>query len=322
MTYLHYQDLGYGITLVDNNPFHPSMYANYIIQSNGLAALVDVGTGQSVQIQLDVLKALDIPLDAVRYICLTHLHLDHAGATGGLLPHLPNAQVVCHPNAARHLIDPERLIASVKMVYGEEEYNLHQGPVLPVPKERIIEAKDGFILHLGKRPLLFRDTPGHAKHHICIVDVEGRGIFTGDAVGVSYRFMDVNGRQFLYPATTPNQLDPVAYHASVDMLVSYKLAFMYLTHFGRVSDPENAIKNLHRCLDDLTNMAQSIASESNRYSLLLAKIKRYIFAELQQHGCTLCEAEMEQRLTVDNDLNAQGLLNWLEQQNKPRVTTK
>lgn len=316
MSLLHYQDLGYGITLIDNAPATPNTMANYIIQSGSSAAFVDVGTSQSSDIQLQILQALQIPLSAVQYLFITHIHLDHAGGAGLLLQHFPNAQVVLHRHAIRYMVAPDKLIESAKAVYGEDEYNRMYHPILPIPSDRIIEAKDGLVLHLGHRPFLIRDTPGHARHHYCLIDIEGNGIFVGDTFGTSYRFCDVDDKHFIYPATTPTQLEPEAYHASVDMLLSYRLPFMYLTHFGRISNIRHGAEQFHRRLNELVRFAQEVEKESERFAMLLAKLNQYVLSELRQHGCKLPTEEILKRYGNENELSAMGLFCWLDRKSK------
>src|SRR5262245_66474 len=110
----------HGITAVDTEYVRPGLAAAHIIQHAGRAAFVDVGTTHSVPYLLAALEQLGIPRTAVDYVFLTHVHLDHAGGAGRLMQELPNAQAVLHPKGAPHLIEPQKLIAASKVVYGEE----------------------------------------------------------------------------------------------------------------------------------------------------------------------------------------------------------
>jgi glyoxylase-like metal-dependent hydrolase (beta-lactamase superfamily II) len=101
------------------------------------------------------------------------------------------------------------------------------------PVERIIEAPDGHVISLNGRELVCLDTPGHARHHICIVDHKAKAIFTGDMFGLSYRELDVDGRQFIFPTTTPTQFEPDEMRASIKRLVALQPQAMYLTHYSQ-----------------------------------------------------------------------------------------
>lgn len=116
---------------------------------------------------------------------------------------------------------------------------------------------DGHVINLAGRELLCLDTPGHARHHICIVDRKTGGIFSGDMFGLSYREHDVAGRPFIFPTTTPTQFDPLAMHASIARLLSFHPEAIYLTHYSCVGDVEKLGADLQRRLDDIVNIASS-----------------------------------------------------------------
>src|SRR5580692_7129147 len=141
-----------GITAVDTEYIRPGLAAAHIIQQGEAAAFVDVGTNYSVPHLLAALQELNIRPQAVEYLFLTHVHLDHAGGAGLLLQSLPNAQVVVHPRGARHLIDPAILISASKQVYGEELYRQLYGDLIPIDAGRIIESEDGMRISLEQRP--------------------------------------------------------------------------------------------------------------------------------------------------------------------------
>lgn len=116
------------------------------------------------------------------YIIPTHLHLDHGGGAGLLAKELPEARVVAHLKGARHLMEPSRLIEGTRQAFGahfEEEF----GPILPVPEQRMLVVEGGERLDLGGRELEIVYTPGHASHHICILDDKTRALFCGEALG-------------------------------------------------------------------------------------------------------------------------------------------
>ncbi|MGH7058680.1 MAG: MBL fold metallo-hydrolase, partial [Acetobacteraceae bacterium] len=142
-----------GITAVDTEYLHPGHAAAHIVQHGGHAAFVDVGTNDSVPYLLAALDALGIARDAVDYLLLTHVHLDHAGGAGRLMRELPNATAVLHPRGAPHMIDPARLIAGSRAVYGEERFSRLYGDIVPIPAERVRVTRDGDTLSLYGREL-------------------------------------------------------------------------------------------------------------------------------------------------------------------------
>ena len=253
-------DLDHGISTIDTGYCRPGFDASHLIVAQGQAALVDVGTSHSVPHILQVLQDKGIARRDVRYVMVTHVHLDHAGGAGALLQHLPEAQLVAHPRGAPHMIDPGKLIAGATAVYGEARFRSLYGDIVPVASERVITATDNFELSLNGRSLLFVDTPGHARHHYCVWDPASRGIFSGDTFGLSYREFDTQHGPFIFPTTTPVQFDPDALHASIKRLLSFNPERMYLTHYGRVEDVPRLAVQLHRLIDVFVALARDVAA--------------------------------------------------------------
>src|SRR5262249_48108577 len=144
--------------------------AVHIISHNGRAAFVDTGTNHSVPYLLTALKELGIARDAVDYVFLTHVHMDHAGGAGLLARELPKARVLVHPRGAPHMIDPTTVVAASQAVYGEEEFNRLYGEILPIAADRIVSVTDTLRCDLAGREFELIHTPGHALHHYAIVD--------------------------------------------------------------------------------------------------------------------------------------------------------
>jgi glyoxylase-like metal-dependent hydrolase (beta-lactamase superfamily II) len=228
---------------------------------------------------------------------------------------LPAAKLVAHPRGARHMVDPAQLFAGASAVYGAEETRRLYGAPIPVPAERVIEAADEQVFMLGGRPLQCLHTPGHAKHHLCIWDKTAHACFTGDAFGLSYRELDVAGRPFIFPATTPVQFDPEAMKASIRRLLALQPEAMYLTHFSRVGGAERGDEvarlgaDLLRRVDTLAALAEAAPGESEaRKAALRASLLRFLSDEAPE----VAPALLAEVLETDLELNAQGLLWWLE----------
>lgn len=306
-------DYEHGISVIDAHHHRPKLAAFYLIVEGNQAAFIDTGTSHSVADTLDVLARKRLTPEQVAYVIPTHVHLDHAGGAGVMMRHFPNAKLVVHPKGARHLIDPAKLIAGVAEVYGAAAVARDYGEIVPVDATRVIEAPDMFSLDLNGRRLLFLDTPGHARHHFCVVDEQSRGIFTGDTCGLSYRELDTVNGEFVFPTTTPIQFDPEALHASINRLVELKPTLLYLTHFGRISGIEHAARQMHDLIDAFVNMARrqrGIGAE--RHACLIQGQREILWPRLRAHGCQLSDAELTALLDMDFELNAQGLGVWLD----------
>lgn len=180
----------YGIHTIDTAFQRDHFDAAYLIVEQGRGAFVDCGTSHSVPRMLAALKEAGLSPAQVDWLLVTHVHLDHAGGAGALMAQLPNARLVVHPRGAPHMVDPAKLIAGATAVYGEAEMARSYGQIVPVPEQRVVVAEDGQRIDLAGRELLCIDTPGHAKHHLCVWDARSRCWFTGDTFGLSYRELD------------------------------------------------------------------------------------------------------------------------------------
>lgn len=308
-----------GIYALDSGYVRPFLDSIHLIVEKGHVAVVDTGNSASLARVQAQLGRLGLGPEAVDFVILTHIHLDHAGGAGAFMAAFPRARLVVHPRGARHMADPSKLWAGTVAVYGEAQAQKLYGSILPIDPERILEAHHETVLDLAGRELLCLDTPGHAKHHICIVDKKGQGIFTGDTFGLSYRELDqtVGGqvRQYIFPTTTPVQFDPEAMHRSIDLLLSFGLPYMYLTHYSRVHDVARLGADLHRLLDALVEMAlKHQKAGEERHSLLVAGIQDLFRGEKARYGWTLPDEEIFRVWAMDIELDAQGLEVWLDAQ--------
>jgi len=305
-------DFDDGISAIDTGFFRPQFDASHLIVENGRAAFVDTGTNYSVPRLLAELTDKRIPVDAVDYVILTHVHLDHAGGAGLLMQQLPNARAVIHPRGVRHMVDPSALIAGATAVYGADEVRASYGDLVPIPAERIITANDEHHIDLAGRELLCIDTPGHARHHMCIWDARSRAFFPGDTFGLSYREFDTDKGAFILPTSTPVQFEPEALHASIDRMLGFRPQQMFLTHYSRVTGVERLARDLHEQIDAMVAIARSHASEPERHARIMEDLAQLYIAHARNHGCAFDDARIRELLVMDIELNAQGLEVWLD----------
>jgi glyoxylase-like metal-dependent hydrolase (beta-lactamase superfamily II) len=301
-----------GITAIDTDYVRPRLDASHLLVDHGRAAFVDTGTTLSVPNLLAALDARGIGRDQVDWVLTTHVHLDHAGGAGELMRHLPNARCATHPRGARHLVDPAKLIAGSIAVYGETRYRELYGDIVPVAEDRMFVPADGERISVGRRNLELIHTPGHALHHYCVVDLDTRRIFPGDNFGISYRDFDVDGRELIFPTTTPVHFDPVAMRSSIDRLMAYRPVAMYLTHYSQVLQLDRLADDLKRRVDELAQLARSLATEPDRASRLRTGMFTLMSAWLDAHGYPGDVAERHRLIDDDVELNAQGLEVWLD----------
>jgi len=308
-------DLGDGVYAVDTGFIRSQFDACYIVTqrapSSERIAIIDTGTNYSVPRILATLSDLECKPEEVDYILLTHVHLDHAGGAGSLMQACPNAKLVVHPRGARHMIDPTQLRAGAVAVYGEEVVQKDYGQLVPIEAHRVIEASDGLMINLAGRILTCIDTPGHAKHHITIWDQLSHGAFTGDTFGLSYREFDTDKGHFIIPTTTPIQFDPKALRISLKRIMALKPECLYPTHFSKVTGVTRLYQKMTEMLTKVESLGKSVAQANNRHELLKNGLLNLYIQELRDHGCELTDTKIEQLLSTDIELNAQGMGVWL-----------
>jgi glyoxylase-like metal-dependent hydrolase (beta-lactamase superfamily II) len=313
-----YQKISEGLYCLETGLYRHGLAACYLVRSADRLAFVDTGAENSVPGLLGVIADLGLTPDHVDYVIPTHVHLDHGGGAGGLMAACPNARLVIHPKGATHMIDPSRLIAGSTAVYGEEAFARDFGAPVPIPEERVILGEDGATYDLGGRSLRFLDTPGHANHHGCIYDETSRGFFTGDTFGISYREFDTDAGPWLFAPTTPVAFDPDAWLASLDKLMSYEPQVMYLTHYGPVQDPARLVNDVRASIQALAEIAltEEGRADPDRESRLQRAVSAYLTAGARAHGVALSDDAIAELLSLDIDLNAQGLEVWLKRRAK------
>jgi glyoxylase-like metal-dependent hydrolase (beta-lactamase superfamily II) len=288
----------------------PEVAAAYLIVEGDRAAFVDNNTNAAVPRLLAALEDQGLAPEQVDYLIITHVHLDHAGGTSALAKACPNATVVAHPRAAPHVIDPTKLVASASAVYGEDEFARLYGTIEPVPEDRVQVMEDEQTLPFGKRELRFLHTRGHANHHFCIADSASGAIFSGDAFGLVYPALQGEGT-FAFPSTSPTDFEPELARASIRRLVDEQPSRIYLTHFGAVTDIEEAAGQLTRHLD----FAERLRDDAEASDLPDEALEAYCRARLYDYVAGLLDgrgnlgrnASVWSHLKLDLDINAQGI---------------
>ncbi len=306
-------ELGDGVFAVDTG-FHRDRYdAAYLVVDGGRGAFIDTGTAHAVPRLLAALAATGLAPSAVDFVIPTHVHLDHAGGVGQLMPALPHAQLVVHPRGARHMIDPRDLWQGALAVYGPAQMDRAYGRLEPVPAERVRATADGETISLAGRPLQFAHTPGHALHHHCVWDARSGGWFTGDNFGMALpEFHAADGRAFIFPTTTPVQFDPVAMHASIDRLLATAPRRMFLTHYGAIADVADCGARLKTSIDDTVRVALAHRDHPDRLGAITAALVELYVRDARALGVTRAPADIAALLHDDAALNAAGLVVWLD----------
>jgi glyoxylase-like metal-dependent hydrolase (beta-lactamase superfamily II) len=314
---------GEGIFALDSGYVRPTFDAIHLMVESDRAAIIDTGTRHSAPRVLAALDELGIPRNNVDWVVLTHVHLDHAGGAGALLQSLPGARVTVHPRGARHMVDPSKLWAGTVAVYGRDVAESMYGEMIAVPADRVVETGDGATVSLAGRELQFIDAPGHAKHHVVVRDDRTGHLFTGDTFGISYRELDVDGRPFIFPSSTPVQFDPDALLATLDRLLALEPEAVYLTHYSQLRDVPRLGAQLKRLTGLYVQIADraldavgggTVPTDEAAAAALQSRIERDMVRlfddELRAHGLSPQEVPPG-LLDLDIRLNSAGLVDWL-----------
>src|SRR5260370_26148386 len=234
----------------------PHTIAAAFLESDGHRAIIDPGPGSTLETLRGQLRTRGIGVRDLHAILLTHIHLDHAGATGALVRENPRLEVYVHSKGAPHVIDPSNLLASAARLWPNE-LQLLFGETLPVPAESLRILEGGETLSLGTRKLEVLYTPGHASHHVSYFDNEEGLAFVRDTTGVR-----IEGNSYAMPATPPPDIDLEIWDKSFAAILALKPARLFLTHFGYSDNPSEHIllfrERLHRWA--------TLAAEALRYA--------------------------------------------------------
>jgi glyoxylase-like metal-dependent hydrolase (beta-lactamase superfamily II) len=287
----------------------PRTIAAYLRVANGECAFVETGTAHAVPRFLDALSSRGLRVEDVRYIVPTHAHLDHAGGAGALLARCPNATLLAHPRAARNLIDPEKLIRSATIVYGEAMFRKLYGAIEPIPSHRVRVLEDGDAFELGGATLRVHHTLGHAKHHFVVDDPAIETVFTGDTFGLVYPQLQ-RGVRFALATTSPIDFDPAEARKSLDRVLALGERAACLTHFDEVRDLDEVARQVRAWVDRSEAWLDREAATDDPVDVMTkriaASLREAIAADANARGLALTRDDWE-LLDIDVDLNAQGI---------------
>ena len=301
-------DLGHDVYQIDTRMAgYSGIVAGYLILSDR-PCLVETGTAPSAPLVAEALAHLGVGPADLATLAVTHIHLDHAGGTGDLAAHFPAAEIVVHEKGARHLADPSRLMASAQMVYGDALDALF-GRLAPTPAERIRAVDDvGHIDLGGGRRLDSHYSPGHAKHHVGLIDSASGDLYVGDAAGV---YVQETGD--MRPATPPPDFDQDTALASLRTFRSLRPQRLLFSHFGPVTAIE---ETLDRSADEInlwveeTRRARKAGMDLDHAAAMVAERTRQRYAVLAPDADPALAAKFE-RISASG-ANVAGIMRWLD----------
>lgn len=298
----------------------PGWTAGYLVKGTGYKdwMLIETGPASSATRLWAAVDSLGISPEQIKYIGVTHIHLDHAGGLGVAARHFQKAAIWAHPRGIRHLIDPTRLIAGSRAVYGEEKMQQY-GEVQPVSPARLSPAREGTLIRLGERMLEVWETPGHAKHHVCYYDYQTKGLFSGDTAGVYLpRTSKLLKQPVLRPATPGPDFNGALMLQDLYRLARSGVQNLYFTHFGAAAPAQLLIELVLGQLLMHMHIAADYRGKKNAQQQLNTALQAYTLKGLcnclkdKNIAADLVGNEMDLMLQPLYD-SADGLLRYLQQ---------
>ncbi len=308
---------GKNIFCFDANYIRKKFAAIHFINQNNKLLIIDAATNHSANRLLDALHTMNISPESVEWIILTHVHLDHAGGAGLLMRMCPNARLAVHPRGARHMVNPEKLWASVVSVYGKAEAEKQYGKLIPVDENRVTTVGEGELISFQNRKLQIFDAPGHANHHIVIFDEESKSFFTGDAFGIAYPELTIENEEFIFISSTPTQFEPVKFDSTIKKIMEQKPKSCFLTHFSKIMNVEKNGNELLKQIDEyvaITEQARNI--HEGQQDQIKKRLFELLYKKLEKTNLSISRREFGNLLSLDLSLNAQGLEYWNNKVNK------
>ena len=301
----------------DANYFRKNFAAIHFVNQDNKILIVDTATNHSAKRFLKTLQNMSISPESVEWIVLTHVHLDHAGGAGLLMKMCPNAQLAVHPRGVRHMVNPEKLWASVISVYGEKEAENQYGQLIPVDENRVVAVGEGEVIRFQNRRLQIFDAPGHANHHIVIFDEESKSFFTGDAFGIAYPELTSEDGEFVFISSTPTQFEPVKFDATIKKILEQKPKSCFLTHFSKITNIEKNGYELLKQINEYVTITQQVKNNhENQQERIRVKLFELLYKKAKKVNLNISKHEFGNLLSLDLSLNAQGLEHWNKKTSK------
>jgi glyoxylase-like metal-dependent hydrolase (beta-lactamase superfamily II) len=295
-----------GITGVDTRMAGRSRLTSAYLLEGSEPTLVETGPTTSIEAVTAGLHSLGLQSEDLAHIVVTHIHLDHAGGVGRLSQRFPRALVWVHDRGVAHLADPQKLVASVARVYGEEQMRSLFGPVDPVPSDRLRSVSEGDRIPVGTRSLEVMYTPGHASHHIALVDSTSGAVFTGDALGIH-----LPDARVLRPATPPPDIDVEVGVRSIERIRARAESVLLFSHFGPVKEVDELCSIASSRLRRWADIVRDALDQTDDLDRITELLERQTSSEFDDAKDAGIEIDMERYETLASmRMNAAGLVRY------------
>ena len=294
---------------VDCNYVEVEFATAYLLVENGKGFFIECNTNYAIPHLMEAARMEGLSPEQIEGLIITHVHLDHAGGAGLFLKECPNAKLYAHPRAARHAVDPSKLIASATEVYGPEFMAKLYGEILPCPADRVVVLEEGDGVAFQGCILKTHHTRGHANHHLVVIEPTTQTLFSGDSFGVSYPKINSKHGLVIIPSTSPTDFDGMAALETIDWISSQDLKQVALTHYGFI--PQEQIPESARQLRDQLQFSIELLGRIQKLGLDVDSVTQHILDwNLHYFGSrnVRLDAEDLKLLQIDFKVNAQGLV--------------
>ena len=285
-----------------------AIIASFLLMGEGSAAVIETGPTTCVENFMRGLKDNGVDPEDVRQVFVTHIHLDHSGASGHLAERLPNAVFYVHEVGYPHLADPSKLLKSAARIYGEENMGELFGEAKAVPEDRLVTLEDGEEIEAAGGLLSAHYTPGHAYHHLAYLEPESGHLFTGDVAGVR-----LPGQSYVKPPTPPPEVDVKAWKGSIETLRKLEPKVLCPTHFGSYEDIKRHLGELEQRLEDWLLLVEERMDEERSQEDIAEELEARGDEEMLREGASPEDSERYE-LAANYEMLVAGLMRYVTQQ--------
>ena len=282
--------------------------ASFLLTGEGSTAIIETGPTTCIENLMRGLEDRGVGPEEVEKVFLTHVHLDHAGASGNLTELLPNATFYVHEIGYPHLVDPSTLVKSATRIYGEESMEEMWGEVRAVPEDRLEKLEGGEEIEAAGGVLVAHYTPGHAYHHLAFYEPESGALFAGDVAGVR-----LPGQSYVKPPTPPPEINIEAWKQSIEAIRKLTPETLYPTHFGSYQDTERHLSELEQRLQEWLLFIEERIDEGLSREDIVEEFSAMGDEELLQEGGSPEKSERYQ-LAANYEMLVDGLMRYVSQQ--------
>lgn len=263
----------YTMKILDLNFFSPKVIASYLLESSEGPVLIETGPDTTYKTLISRLKENGYQPEDVKHVFVTHIHLDHSGAAWHFAKN--GSTVYVHPRGSKHLIDPEKLLASAKMIYKDQMDELW-GNVEGIDENRVVSLNDGEVVKIGDLSVKAIETPGHASHHNAYL--VGDDLFCGDVAGNRIE------TEVILPPTPPPDINIEKWKESISRIREISPRAIYPTHFGRYTDVEAHLTRLENTLDSFTEWMGERVKAGKSDEEIVPEFESYTYDILNEHN--------------------------------------